>query len=278
MKVSDSIINRISDPNLRFMFMNEDFFLQVIDSYKNSYDRTPSGLMFYPVIRDEKVKSLVAYNSHGYYYVLCDNIDLNVVSSFLTKHREQIFSLYTKTTQFLALSKSLRFRFRKTVFFQYMKLLRENFQYREYLYDNYFCRKCDPADFDAIKDIQKGYHLEEVYTDDYYPYEYEMSFFKNSLKKRVNYAVFDKKSLIGVSKGSVNGESIHNYQLGGVYTMPDKRNMGLSSYCLYEMLRNLFMKKQAVSLYVNINNHPAIALYKKLNFENIFNINISYLN
>ncbi len=264
---------------LSYILHNEDFFLQVHDIYQGDYSKDPDKIKYYPFHeKSGVVRSLIAYTASGHYYVKCSSNDIIQVKKFLYQQRHSIFSVYCETELYRFIFDDFSNQIKKTNDFYYMKLNDKDFVYKEYLYDKYSCRLCNKNDFESLCDLQKGYHLEEVYSGDrYYPYRVEMEAFKQSLSNSINFAVFDKNLGKGVSKALVNAKSINNHQLGGIYTIPDKRNIGLGGYCLNEMLLYLLKRKPSVCLFVNIQNQPAISLYKKLGFNNIFNLSIIYM-
>ena len=130
------------------------------------------------------------------------------------------------------------------------------------------CRFCNERDFALLKDLQKQYHLEEVYTStSSYPYNYEMAAFRHTLQNRKNAALFVNG--IAVSKVYITAESSDRYQLGGIFTRKQYRGQGCGwrvlSFFIYAIWQ-IQHKKKIFQLFVKKNNKAACALYKKIGF------------
>ena len=68
-------------------------------------------------------------------------------------------------------------------------------------------------------------------------------------------------------RASVSALTPDAAQVSGVYTPPERRNLGLARRGLAELCTRLFERSRSVCLFVNDFNAPAIALYRGLRFE-----------
>ncbi len=100
-----------------------------------------------------------------------------------------------------------------------------------------------------------------------------------NLKKTLNtqnvfYAVYGKEV---IAKVNTNAKGLFFNQIGGVYTKPQFRNMGISTYLMKHLLNNIYFSGKNAVLYVKKGNIPALTLYKNLGFEIIDNYSAHYV-
>ena len=266
---------------IEYLIDNEIFFINILDKFERNYSKTPDSAGFYPIYKNEKIDSLIAYLDNGYYYTDIKDKNIDECADYLAHELYKIFSLYGSKETVYNLIKKINKPYRYINDYLFMKLNKEDFSPFESDLENYFCRKCDVSDFNDLKDIQYLYHQEEVYSSNsYYPYHAEMNAFKDLLKNRLVYAVFNKEDgcINAVSKSNVNGESPNYFQLGGIFSRKEFRNKGLSKICMSYLIRDIFSNydKKGIILYVKKNNLPAINLYKKLGFKTEFETALCY--
>ncbi len=99
-----------------------------------------------------------------------------------------------------------------------------------------------------------------------------------NLKKTLNtqnvfYAVYNNEV---IAKVNTNAKGLFFNQIGGVYTKPQFRNMGISNYLMKHLLNNIYFSGKDAVLYVKKGNIPALTLYKNLGFKIIDNYSAHY--
>ncbi len=256
----------------KYFNKNDDIFIQLVDKFENNFSHIPENIKYY-----YNNNFSVLYSEFGNFYIKVNiKTNLNPLFYFLNSKKDEITSLYSETVIVNEINKRLSLNPRSKIDYYLMKLEKSNFKEYKFFDENFKCRKVGISDFNKLKKLQKAYHLEEVYNDgSFYPYKAEMLNFKNSLQKRINYAVF-YKDLTPVSKCAINSESLNSFQLGGVFTVKKFRDRGLSKFCISELLKEAFTLKENVFLYVKKENLPAISVYKSLGFKIINNTSVAY--
>jgi predicted GNAT family acetyltransferase len=136
-------------------------------------------------------------------------------------------------------------------------------------------RKADPYDAEALFPLQKEYELEEVVIDPSHFSDAQcMKLLKHALRDELVYvAEWDG---VPVAKAATNARGFGVDQIGGVYTVPEKRSRGLGARVVAELLETVFIDKAAACLFVKKKNRPAIALYDRLGFAPVTDYVISY--
>ena len=121
---------------------------------------------------------------------------------------------------------------------------------------------------DALKlfHLEKKYLMEEVLT---VSSELNQKAALLNLQKTCNtqsvFYAFSGKEII--AKVNTNGKGIGYNQIGGVYTKPEFRNKGVSTYLMKVLLNGIHISGKKAVLYVKKDNIPALALYGKLGFH-----------
>lgn len=87
---------------------------------------------------------------------------------------------------------------------------------------------------------------------------------KTCTTQSVFYAIIGKEI---IAKVNTNGKGIGYNQIGGVYTKPEFRNKGVSTYLMKVLLNGIHETGKKAVLYVKKDNLPALALYGKLGFN-----------
>ncbi|HOJ63684.1 MAG TPA: GNAT family N-acetyltransferase [Spirochaetota bacterium] len=250
---------------------NDDIFIQLIDKFEDNFSKIPDYIKYYLGINFS-----ILYSEFGAFYIKHNSKDsIDGIIHFLNSKIFDITSLYGETEIVDEINKRLKLYPRSKI--DYYLMLLEKKYFREFNINdqNFTCEKVGPKYFNKLKRLQKEYHLEEVYNDgSFYPYEAEMENFKISLSKRLNYAVFYKEK--AVSKCATNSESRNSFQIGGVYTVKKFRGLGLSKFCLSNLLKEAFTLKNRALLYVKKENIPAIRVYKSLGFKIINTTSVAY--
>jgi hypothetical protein len=137
------------------------------------------------------------------------------------------------------------------------------------------CKRGKPRDAGLLFPLQKAYELEEVLLD---PGSFNsgacyINLQKNLRREIIYYALLNNKP---VAKAGTNARGFTFVQLGGVYTALEVRNKGVAEHVLAVLLKEIYTTYAGVSLFVKKDNHAAIALYKKLNFQITDEFKIAY--
>lgn len=218
---------------------------------------------------------MVVYTNSGSFYVKNPE-NITEIVDIIRNSPVNLHSIYIEEKYATCLIDNLFSKPRNIIRYYFMKTDNYSFIPDKTLNPSYICKKCSDKDFEILKNLHYNYHLEEVYNDgSYYPYDYEMTAYKKLLAKRINFAVFDEKGG-AVSKANVNGEAQNSYQIGGVYTLKNYRNQGLSKICVSFLVSELLKKKESVYLYVKKDNIPAVSVYKRLGFRTIYDAALMY--
>jgi predicted GNAT family acetyltransferase len=136
-------------------------------------------------------------------------------------------------------------------------------------------RRADPADADALFELQKGYELEEVVIDPTRFSESQcMRLLKTGLKEELVYVA--ERDGMPVAKAATNARGFGVDQVGGVYTVPRERGKGIGALVVGALLKEIFRDKKEACLFVKKRNRPAIALYDRLGFSPVTDYVISY--
>jgi ribosomal protein S18 acetylase RimI-like enzyme len=263
------------DQIMKFLLHHEIHFINVLDYYQGNYSRKPELLNYYPISDQQgNIRSLIAWTERKSYYFYVSEPDIETSLNFFRSRTGRIFSIYGEHSLLNQIKRTIR----KPVHTVHEYFVMELPQKPAGLPPppaGFQCHPCSSRDFSKLARLQELYHLEEVYEDsDSYPYDLEMISFKDLLDERINYAVFDGDK--AVSKANVNGESPGYYQLGGIFTLKNYRNRGLSAYCLSCLISRCFREGKKTALYVKKHNHAAVALYKKIGFIHRIETGICY--
>jgi predicted GNAT family acetyltransferase len=136
-------------------------------------------------------------------------------------------------------------------------------------------RRADQYDAEILFPLQKGYEMEEVVIEPSHFSDAQcMKFLKHSLKEELVYVA--ERDGTPVAKAATNARGFSVDQVGGVYTVPQERGKGIGAVVVTELLRAMFLEKEAACLFVKKYNRPAIALYDRLGFAPVTDYVISY--
>ncbi len=136
-------------------------------------------------------------------------------------------------------------------------------------------RPASLKDTERLFSLQKNYEIEEVMvSEDHFD---ERACFIN-LKHSILHQVVIMAEINGrtVAKAGTNARGFHVDQIGGVYTIESERNRGIGFCIMRDLLDQLFLKKEKVSLFVKLENLAAVSLYRSLGFNLSGRYRISY--
>jgi len=137
-------------------------------------------------------------------------------------------------------------------------------------------RRASAADLDALYPLQEAYEREEVLTPihDFNP-EASRAALARSIELQMIY-VAEEAGPSGsagrrriVAKAGTNARGFRVDQIGGVYTLPERRGRGAAAALMSALLAAIGGAGKAASLFVKPANAPALALYRGLGFSEI---------
>lgn len=127
-------------------------------------------------------------------------------------------------------------------------------------------KKAKARDALQLFPLEKAYLLEEVLigASAINQKAAMLNLLKMCSAQSVFYAIMGREI---IAKVNTNGKGIGYNQIGGVYTKPEFRNKGVSTYLMKVLLNGIHMSGKKAVLYVKRDNIPALALYGKLGFH-----------
>ena len=124
--------------------------------------------------------------------------------------------------------------------------------------------------------LQKQYEIEEVLPPCYsFNEDASRLKLKASLRKQYVLALDDGNGNL-VSKAQTNAIGLKCAQIGGVYTLPEKRHNSFSYITVFTLCKKILNAKKLPVLYVKKENEAAKNLYKKLKFIKLGDYTIAY--
>lgn len=136
-------------------------------------------------------------------------------------------------------------------------------------------QKATVDDLDEIFPLQKKYELEEVIPQwDEFNEKNCKIHLRAILKKNIHFIL--KEYGNSIAKVGTNAEGFHYAQIGGMYTVPEKRQQGYATVLLKQFLIYLNKKGYKTVLFVKNANKNAYSLYKKIGFDSIADFSIVY--
>ena len=137
------------------------------------------------------------------------------------------------------------------------------------------CRRGHPRDAGMLYPLQKAYEIEEVLLN---PSSFNTRLchlhLQKSLRREMVYYTAEKGDAI--AKAASNAQGFLYIQIGGVYTVEERRREGYGSKVLEILAAKIHKKGKKACLFVKKDNMPAIRLYSKLGFSIREEFRISY--
>jgi RimJ/RimL family protein N-acetyltransferase len=81
------------------------------------------------------------------------------------------------------------------------------------------------------------------------------------------YGVFENRTLVSYASSFIQLPEV--WMIGGVFTLPEKRNRGYALLATSAVTQEALDKAEAAALFVRSDNHPAIAVYEKIGYRKI---------
>ena len=222
---------------------------------------TPAGL-YLPVFTDKYPSSF-----------LIDETFRREVSNFTGK----IHSFIGTEQDVLLLEKILRAHPKNTIHYRLMTLETQTpLNHKQYLVQNEIViRKAQKKDAPKLFPLQKGYELEEVIIkSEHFRDKICMNFLRYNIRNQIIFFASCKD--IPIAKAGTNGLGFDYCQLGGVYTLPEFRNKGISTSLVAFLTDFIIREKKKITLFVKESNIPALRVYNKLNYQPRCGYKVSY--
>lgn len=130
-------------------------------------------------------------------------------------------------------------------------------------------------DIDLLMPLRRAYELEEVFInkDDFVFSACKRRFLDTIINQKVFFASLGNEV---VASCCINSEGLNWCCLGGVYTKPKMRSMGVSTVLINAISDYLLRKNKNLCLFVKKHNSAAIKLYEKCGFTACGEYRISY--
>jgi predicted GNAT family acetyltransferase len=127
-------------------------------------------------------------------------------------------------------------------------------------------RTAYPRDLRTLLPLQIRYDLEEVVINrQRHNEQTSRHYLKLALRQQL--VLMAEQNGRVVAKAGTNARGFTADQIGGVFTEESVRNSGIAFHLMEDLLRRIFTEKHTACLFVKKNNHPALALYRKLGFR-----------
>ncbi|WP_020613305.1 GNAT family N-acetyltransferase [Sediminispirochaeta bajacaliforniensis] len=136
-------------------------------------------------------------------------------------------------------------------------------------------RRLSADDAERFFPVERAYQIEEVVTDpQHYNEEAGLIHFRNQCRRQLIFGAMVGN--IPVAKAGTNAIAFRYCQIGGVYTRPEYRGMGIAYQTLKRVMAAVASRGQYETLYVRRDNEAAVALYRSLGFRTRCSYAITY--
>jgi ribosomal protein S18 acetylase RimI-like enzyme len=136
-------------------------------------------------------------------------------------------------------------------------------------------RRASASDLEALLPLQEAYEIEEVLTP---IHRFNGSACKASLARALERQLVyvAEEGGVVVGKAGTNARGFCVDQIGGVYTLPSRRNRGVARAMMTSLLSDIAAQGRRTALFVKPGNAAATALYRSLGFEEIGDFRADY--
>jgi len=142
-------------------------------------------------------------------------------------------------------------------------------------YPDLVVRRAVAADLDSLLGLQEAYEREEVLTPIHcFDGKACRASLARALARQLIFAAWEDG--IAVAKAGTNARGFGVDQVGGVYTLPERRGRGLGAALMALVLRAIREEGKRPTLFVKPHNAPARALYRGLGFEELGDYRADY--
>ncbi len=136
-------------------------------------------------------------------------------------------------------------------------------------------RRALDSDLEALMPLQEAYEREEVLTP---IHSFDERACRASLRRALDRQIVMVACEGGriVAKAATNARGLRVDQVGGVYTIPERRGRGVARALVSALLAEIELSGRSASLFVKPHNAPAMSLYRGLGFEELDDFRAEY--
>ena len=135
--------------------------------------------------------------------------------------------------------------------------------------------RSDVTDAGRLAGIQRLYEVEEVLLpNSTFDAAASLQHLKTALRTQI--IIYGTIAAAPVAKAGTNARGLFFDQIGGVFTDPSVRSRGISTALMQRLLSLVAADKKTATLFVKIDNGPALRMYKNLGFRVVDGFRISY--
>ena len=136
-------------------------------------------------------------------------------------------------------------------------------------------RRATIADLDDLMPLQEAYEREEVLTPVHsFNRPACRASLARALERQIVFAAWEDG--IAVGKAGTNARGFAVDQVGGVYTLPERRGRGVAAALMAPLLAEIGGEGKRPALFVKPGNAPARALYRRLGLEDLDDYRADY--
>jgi uncharacterized protein len=135
--------------------------------------------------------------------------------------------------------------------------------------------RSDVTDASDLAKIQKLYEVEEVLLPGgTFDAAASLEHLQSALRTQM--IVHGALGSAAVAKAGTNARGLFFDQIGGVFTDPSLRSRGVGTALMLRLLSLIAADKKSATLFVKLDNQPALRMYKNLGFRVLDDFRISY--
>jgi len=136
-------------------------------------------------------------------------------------------------------------------------------------------RRAGVADLEAVLPLQEAYEREEVLTP---IHAFNSRACRASLARALDRQIvmIAEEGGVVIAKAGTNARGMRVDQVGGVYTIPERRGRGVARALVSALLDEIELSGRRASLFVKPHNAPAMSLYRGLGFQELDDFRADY--
>ncbi len=226
-----------------------------------------------------RIDGAILQGKSGLYYPVLSDSSCQVERSaidVLRKGSRRIYSVMGRTRDVNALEAS--FQRQPTQAVEYHLMAQDSLPSEiplPRLPKNFTIVRSDVTDAERLAEIQKHYEVEEVLLPgSAFDAAASLQHLKAALRTQI--IIHGKIAAAPVAKAGTNARGLFFDQIGGVFTDPSVRSRGIGTALMQRLLSLVAGDKKTATLFVKMDNDPALRMYKNLGFRVVDGFRISY--